>query len=294
MMSDIFNQTLKKHAKSFYFAGLLLDKQTLHDASVLYAFCRQLDDAADIEDMSEKSVKLQQLITDYRADKSQNEINTAFKELKKKYQLNNQFIDDLILGVSSDLQFKQPKDLKELIYYSYQVAGTVGGLMARILGATNEKAWRFAIDLGIAMQLTNISRDIKEDALNHRIYLPQDKLGFDIDATTILNPENETKVYNVTKDILNIADKYYQSGFSGIYYIPKKNKFSILIAGILYQSIGNKVLNHHEKFLKQRVYLTLFEKIVILIKEYFKQTNTLNQVEPHHQTQTLHQPYLNL
>ena len=293
-MSDIFHQTLKKHAKSFYFAGLLLDKQTLHDASVLYAFCRQLDDAADIEDMSEKSVKLQQLITDYRTDHSQNEINIAFKELKKQYQLNNRFIDDLILGVSSDLQFKQPKDLKELIFYSYQVAGTVGGLMARILGATNEKAWRFAIDLGIGMQLTNISRDVKEDALNNRIYLPQDQLGSDIDATTILNPEHKTKVYHVTKEILNTADKYYQSGFSGIYYIPKKNKFSIFIAGMLYQSIGNKVLNNNEKFLKQRVYLTLFEKIIILIKEYLKQTKTLNQVEPHHQTQMLHQPYLNL
>jgi len=293
-MSDIFHQKLKKHAKSFYFAGLLLDKQTLHDASVLYAFCRQLDDAADIEDMSEKSVKLQQLITDYRTDHSQNEINIAFKELKKQYQLNNRFIDDLILGVSSDIQFKQPKDLKELIFYSYQVAGTVGGLMARILGATNEKAWRFAIDLGIGMQLTNISRDVKEDALNNRIYLPQDQLGSDIDATTILNPEHKTKVYHVTKDILNIADKYYQSGFSGIYYIPKKNKFSILIAGMLYQSIGNKVLNNNEKFLKQRVYLTLFEKIIILIKEYLTQTKTLNQVEPHHQTQMLHQPYLNL
>jgi phytoene synthase len=293
-MSDIFHQTLKKHAKSFYFAGLLLDKQTLHDASVLYAFCRQLDDAADIEDMSEKSVKLQQLITDYRTDHSQNEINIAFKELKKQYQLNNQFIDDLILGVSSDLQFKQPKDLKELIFYSYQVAGTVGGLMARILGATNEKAWRFAIDLGIGMQLTNISRDIKEDALNNRIYLPQDQLGSDIDATTILNPEHKTKVYHVTKEILTTADKYYQSGFSGIYYIPKKNKFSIFIAGMLYQSIGNKVLNNNEKFLKQRVYLTLFEKIMILIKEYLKQTKTLNQAEPHHQTQMLHQPYLNL
>jgi len=293
-MSDIFHQTLKKHAKSFYFAGLLLDKQTLHNASVLYAFCRQLDDAADIEDMSEKSVKLQQLITDYRTDHSQNEINIAFKELKKQYQLNNRFIDDLILGVSSDVQFKQPKDLKELIFYSYQVAGTVGGLMARILGATNEKAWRFAIDLGIGMQLTNISRDIKEDALNNRIYLPQDQLGSDIDATTILNPEHKTKVYHVTKEILHIADKYYQSGFSGIYYIPKKNKFSILIAGMLYQSIGNKVLNNNEKFLKQRVYLTLFEKIIILIKEYLKQTKTLNQAEPHHLTQMLHQPYLNL
>ena len=293
-MSDIFHQTLKKHAKSFYFAGLLLDKQTLHDASVLYAFCRQLDDAADIEDMSEKSVKLQQLITDYRTDHSQNEINIAFKKIKKQYQLNNQFIDDLILGVSSDLQFKQPKDLKELIFYSYQVAGTVGGLMARILGATNEKAWRFAIDLGIGMQLTNISRDVKEDALNNRIYLPQDQLGSDIDATTILNPEHKTKVYHVTKEILNTADKYYQSGFSGIYYIPKKNKFSIFIAGMLYQSIGSKVLNNNEKFLKQRVYLTLFEKIIILIKEYLKQTKTLNQVEPHHQTQMLHQPYLNL
>ncbi|MDC1148091.1 phytoene/squalene synthase family protein [Pelagibacteraceae bacterium] len=293
-MSDIFHQTLKKHAKSFYFAGLLLDKQTLYDASVLYAFCRQLDDAADIEDLSEKSVKLQQLITDYRTDHSQNEINIAFKELKKQYQLNNRFIDDLILGVSSDLQFKQPKDLKELIFYSYQVAGTVGGLMARILGATNEKAWRFAIDLGIGMQLTNISRDVKEDALNNRIYLPQDQLGSDIDATTILNPEHKTKVYHVTKEILNTADKYYQSGFSGIYYIPKKNKFSILIAGMLYQSIGSKVLNNNEKFLKQRVYLTFFEKIIILIKEYLKQTKTLNQAEPHHQTQMLHQPYLNL
>lgn len=293
-MSDIFHQTLKKNAKSFYFAGLLLDKQTLHDASVLYAFCRQLDDAADIEDMSEKSVKLQQLITDYRTDHSQNEINIAFKELKKQYQLNNRFIDDLILGVSSDLQFKQPTNLKELIFYSYQVAGTVGGLMARILGATNEKAWRFAIDLGIGMQLTNISRDVKEDALNNRIYLPQDQLGSDIDATNILNPKHKTKVYHVTKEILNTADKYYQSGFSGIYYIPKKNKFSILIAGILYQSIGNKVLNNNEKFLKQRVYLTVFEKIIILIKEYLKQTKTLNQTEPHHQTQMLHQPYLNL
>ena len=293
-MNDIFHQTLKKYAKSFYFAGLLLDKQTLHDASVLYAFCRQLDDAADIEDMSEKSVKLQQLITDYRTDHSQNEINIAFKELKKQYQLNSQFIDDLILGVSSDLQFKQPKDLKELIFYSYQVAGTVGGLMARILGATNEKAWRFAIDLGIGMQLTNISRDVKEDALNKRIYLPQDQLGSDVDATTILNPEHKTKVYNVTKEILTTADKYYQSGFSGIYYIPKKNKFSILIAGMLYQSIGNKVLNNNEKFLKQRVYLTLFDKIIILIKEYLKQTKTLNQAAPNHQTLMLHQPYLNL
>ena len=244
--------------------------------------------------MSEKSVKLQQLITDYRTDHSQNEINIAFKALKKQYQLNSQFIDDLILGVSSDLQFKQPKDLKELIFYSYQVAGTVGGLMARILGATNAKAWRFAIDLGIGMQLTNISRDIKEDALNNRIYLPQDHLGSDIDATNILNPKHKTKVYHVTKEILTIADKYYQSGFSGIYYIPKKNKFSIFIAGMLYQSIGSKVLNNNEKFLEQRVYLTLFEKIMILIKEYLTQAKTLNQAEPHHQTQMLHQPYLNL
>mgnify|MGYP001368861362 FL=1 len=74
----------------------------------------------------------------------------------------------------------------------------------------------------------------------------------------------------------------------------KKNKFSILIAGILYQSIGNKVLNNNEKFLKQRVYLTLFDKIIILIKEYLKQTKTLNQAAPNHQTLMLHQPYLNL
>ena len=100
----------------------------------------------------------------------------AFKILQDKYELDQIFIDDLMKGIKADLSFEQPDNLKELIIYSYQVAGTVGGLMAKILGANDQNAWKFAVDLGIGMQLTNIARDIKEDAINKRIYIPKDML----------------------------------------------------------------------------------------------------------------------
>ena len=219
MMNNTAQDILKKHAKSFYFAGLLLDKETLNDAAILYAFCRQLDDAADEED---QQTKLNDLITDYKKEAPEDLINKEFKKLQKTYQLDQKFIDDLITGVSSDINFKQPKNLSELIKYSYQVAGTVGGLMAKILGANDHNAWKFAVDLGIGMQITNISRDIKEDAQNGRVYIPEDMLPNNFKPNDITNGSNDGLIFNLTKQLLEIAETYYQSGFEGIYYIPKK------------------------------------------------------------------------
>ena len=227
-MNNTAQDILKKHAKSFYFAGLLLDNKTLNDATILYAFCRQLDDAADEED---QKTKFNDLITDYKKETPEDIINKEFKKLQRTYQLDQKFIDDLITGISSDINFKQPKNLSELIKYSYQVAGTVGGLMAKILGANDHNAWKFAIDLGIGMQITNISRDTKEDAQNGRIYIPKDMLPNNFKPSDITNGLNDALIFNLTKQLLEIAETYYQSGFAGIYYIPKKNKFSILIAG---------------------------------------------------------------
>ena len=290
-MNENFKKVLKDHAKSFYFAGLLLDKNTLNDASILYAFCRQLDDAAD--EGTNNLSKLNYLIEDYKKNSSENIVNNTFKKLKDKYELDQIFIDDLMKGIKADLSFEQPKDLNDLIIYSYQVAGTVGGLMAKILGANDQNAWKFAIDLGIGMQLTNIARDIKEDAINKRIYIPKDMLG-DITHQNILNDSNKEQVFKATESILKIADQYYESGLQGIFHIPNKNKFSIFVAAHLYRSIGNKVLKNKSEFLKSRSYLNIFEKIILLSKLYFQKSKLLSLIAVEHETNKLHKPYLKI
>tara|TARA_X000000950_G_C13741136_1_gene588533 strand:+ start:87 stop:968 length:882 start_codon:yes stop_codon:yes gene_type:complete len=289
-MKNNFKNILKKHAKSFYFSGLLLDKQTLNDAAVLYAFCRQLDDAADNYD-SDKSNELKNLIQDYKQPVSLNLVNQSFKKIQIKYGLKQIFIDDLISGVSSDTKFKQPQNLQELLFYSYQVAGTVGALMTKVLGANDQNAERFAIDLGIGMQLTNISRDIKEDSINNRIYIPKDMLPNGFSLEDILNDKNKECIFNATHQILNIAERYYQSGIDGIYFIPHKNRFSILIAAILYNSIGTKILKNKYLYLKKRIYLNTFEKTFILVKNYFTKNKRYKNAEPTHQTNELHTQY---
>ena len=290
-MNENFKKVLKDHAKSFYFAGLLLDKNTLNDASILYAFCRQLDDAAD--EGTNNLAKLNYLIEDYKKNSSENIVNNTFKKLKDKYELDQIFIDDLMKGIKADLSFEQPRDFNDLIIYSYQVAGTVGGLMAKILGANDQNAWKFAIDLGIGMQLTNIARDIKEDAINKRIYIPKDMLG-DITHQNILNDSNKEQVFKATESILKIADQYYESGLQGIFHIPNKNKFSIFVAAHLYRSIGNKVLKNKSEFLKSRSYLNIFEKIILLSKLYFQKSKLLSLTAVEHETNKLHKPYLKI
>ena len=290
-MDENFKEVLKDHAKSFYFAGLLLDKNTLNDASILYAFCRQLDDAAD--EGTDNLSKLNYLIEDYKKNTSENIVNNTFKKLKDKYELDQIFIDDLMKGIKADLSFEQPKNLNDLIIYSYQVAGTVGGLMAKILGANDQNAWKFAVDLGIGMQLTNIARDIKEDAINKRIYIPKDMLG-DMTHQNILNNSNKEQVFKATESILKIADQYYESGLQGIFHIPNKNKFSIFVAAHLYRSIGNKVLKNKSEFLKSRSYLNIFEKIILLSKLYFQKSKLLSFIAVEHETNKLHKPYLKI
>ena len=289
MRNEVKN-ILKKHAKSFYFAGLLLDKQTLNDAAILYAFCRQLDDTAD-NLKSNNIYDLKHLIEDYRQPVPTDSVNLSFKKIQKKYALKQTFIDDLILGVSSDTNFKQPQNVKDLLLYSYQVAGTVGALMAKILGANNQNAEKFAIDLGIGMQLTNISRDIKEDSINNRIYIPKDMLPNNFSLKDILNEKNKKCIFDATYRILEIAEKYYQSGIDGIYFIPSRNRFSILIAAILYNSIGKKIVKNKHVYLKKRIYLNFFEKTFILIKNYFTKNKQYKTTEPVHQTNELHIPY---
>ena len=151
------------------------------------------------------------------------------------------------------------------------MAGTVGAMMAYIFNTTNSKAIKCAVNLGIAMQLTNISRDVVKDAYLQRIYIPENFLKENITVKNIINNNfNKKKLFFSIKKIILLAEKYYISGNSGIKFLPRTIKFPIFLASKIYQGIGKKILNDKENiyFLK-RTYLNFLEKIIMTIKSYY-------------------------
>ena len=167
-------------------------------------------------------------------------------ELVEEYQISTKIIEDLFDGIESDLKDKvEITSDKELLVYSYRVAGTVGLMMAKILNVKNNNALKSAIDLGIAMQLTNISRDIIEDSKNNRFYISHN--------------------FESIKETLKISDLFYESSFSSIKKIPLSFRFSILVARRVYQKIGHNILSKKtiENYNNSgKIYVTNIGKII--------------------------------
>ena len=215
---------LSIYAKSFNWAGFFLPKKTYRQCSDLYDFCRTLDDIVD------KNQDLQikrKLFNDFKQDFINKNLNN--KNINKIYELSNNFnisskiILDLFDGVESDLKDSvKLKTNNELIIYSYQVAGTVGLMMAKILNVKSKDSLRSAIDLGIAMQLTNIARDVIEDSNRNRKYINLD--------------------FDTIRETLKLADIFYESSFKSINKIPLNCRFAIIVARRVYRQIGNEIL----------------------------------------------------
>jgi phytoene synthase len=260
---------IKHHGKSFYWAGKFLKKEIFYDCSILYAFCRVVDNLVDEKSDSKNNIK--NFIKDYQSKNSKNLVINKFKKIEAKYKIPKKYVQDLFYGVSLDTKPLKIKTTKELLKYSYYVAGTVGAMMAYIFNTTNSKAIKCAVDLGIAMQLTNISRDVVKDAYLQRIYIPENFLKENITVKNIINNNfNKKKLFFSIKKIILLAEKYYISGNSGIKFLPRTIKFPIFLASKIYQGIGKKILNDKENiyFLK-RTYLNFLEKIIMTIKSYY-------------------------
>ena len=250
------NNYLSIYAKSFNWAGFFLPKNVYIDCSSLYDFCRTIDNFADEKNILEtKKNNLLNFKKSFNNKEFDNPIIKNMWELIKKYQISTKIINDLFDGVESDLKDKiKIETKKELLIYSYRVAGTVGLMMAKILDVKNEVALKSAIDLGIAMQLTNISRDVVEDAKNNRSYISAD---FDTIVKTI-----------------KLADLFYDSSYASIREIPLSFRFSILVARRVYREIGHKILK--KKNIKSynksgKIYVTVLGK---LIENYNKSGKT--------------------
>ncbi len=215
---------LSIHAKSFNWAGFFLPKHKYKDSSDLYDFCRTLDDIVDQNlPLNEKIKKFNEFKRDFENKNFENENIKKIYILIKKFNIDNSIVKDLFDGVETDLKEKVTFDTKkELIIYSYRVAGTVGLMMAKILNVKSKNSLKSAIDLGIAMQLTNIARDVLEDKNRNRNYI---------------NSNFET-----IKDTVKFADIFYKRSFSAISEIPFLSRFAILVARRVYREIGYEIL----------------------------------------------------
>ena len=235
------------YAKSFNWAGFFLPKKTYEKCSALYDFCREADNIAD--DANKIEIKRDNFIKFRNNFVNKNYDDPVIKnmwDLINEFSISTKIVDDLFEGINSDIKENvKLNSKKELLIYSYRVAGTVGLMMAKILNVHKEQSLKSAIDLGIAMQLTNISRDVMEDKKNNRFYI------------------NES--FEDIKTTIELSEKFYENSFYSIKEIPLSFRFSILVARRVYRKIGYKILNKQniENYKKSgKIYVSNIEKII--------------------------------
>ena len=238
---------LSLYAKSFNWAGFFLPKQTYQKCSSLYNFCRVIDNIADDKGSVElKKNKFKNFENNFNNKNFDDPIIKNMWDLINEFNISLKIIHDLFEGIKSDIKEKvKLNSKKELLVYSYKVAGTVGLLMAKILNVSKKSSLKSAIDLGIAMQLTNISRDVIEDLNNNRSYIN----------------ENFEEIHST----LMLAEKFYENSFHSINEIPISFRFSILVARRVYRKIGYKILKKKtlENYRKSgKIYVSNIEKII--------------------------------
>jgi len=267
--------TLKYRAKTFYFASLFLPKVIKKDIENLYIFCRYLDDLGDDLNLNKTQSfkKLKIIKKQILKKKSTTPAVRNFINLMIKHKINRSIPIELINGIEYDLK-KQVniKTFEELIKYSYQVAGTVGFMFCKIIKVKDKKQILGGIQLGIAMQLTNISRDVLEDLKMDRIYLPESMRSYkNNDAKIILS--NEIIKKKISKDLLvllNQADLLYENAWNSIKVLKKRYGIPISLAAELYRKIGEKIKQNNGNIWKERIYVNLIEKIYFSILTIYK------------------------
>ena len=260
-MTQYYNDpnSLKKHGKSFYWASFFLPKRNKDAATKLYSICRFFDDLAD--DNNEDQTKI--LTGEFK--KICDDLSHPINEFFTSHNLSIKILGDLVDGLVKDQTDVRIKNEKELIQYAYQVAGTVGLMMSPLIMVNNNKANKHAIDLGIAMQLTNIARDIYEDALMNRIYLPQDWISNTniSELTDISSNKDLIQIKSAIKRLILLSETYYKNGFAGMRYIPLKTRLAIFFAAKIYRAIGQKIKKNRYEYSYKRIYVSTIEKLFI-------------------------------
>ena len=280
----------KFHAKSFYFAAKFLPKSKQRAVYPIYAFCRHVDDEIDeIGDGDEAKAilaverwkaNLEEIYPQMDTDghrlktkkqnlktKDQDLVFIAWQDLLKTYKIPRELPLELIQGVLMDTQIKRYETFDELYVYCYRVASTVGLMSSEILGYSDKIALRYAEAMGIAMQLTNILRDIKEDAAMNRIYLPQEDLRkFNVSEEQIFANKFDGNFAEMMKFQVERARQYYAKGEKGIALLSKDSRFTVLLAARIYAKILDEIEKQNYNIFVKRAHTTKSQKILSIPK----------------------------
>jgi phytoene synthase len=263
------------YSKSFYLSTCLLPRDKRWATFALYGFCRHIDNLTDNprersnEELGHELDYLRHEIkTAYRTGESEHPIIGPYIAVAKKYDIPRKYSSELIEGVAMDTSIKRYKTFNDLYLFAYRVAGVVGLMMTPVLGYKNPAAMKHAEQLGVAMQLTNILRDIKEDKEMDRIYIPQDEIRqFGLDADHFFEEKMSDNFCRLMKYQIDRAHHFYEEAEAGIKMLDRDAQFAIYSASKIYRGILRKIeLRDYNPFLG-RVYVPQIKKAQILVSE---------------------------
>ena len=286
----------RRNSRSFSLAARLFRPDDQLAVARLYRFCRYLDDLADDTARGEPE-RLDRVRVQLTSPETApaDSIAADFNALAVERSIPVEPALELIDALRADCGTRVIINEAELIRFAYGVAGTVGQMMCSVIGACDEKADAFAIDLGIALQLSNIMRDVAEDARRGRFYLPQNGVKpTDIEAALAGNIQACQKVDQAVRRTFDLAETYYESAQRGFVYIPGRNRRVIFLAMAFYRAIGQKVVRQASGGWRERTVVSPWEKLAILTRapqryRRLQKQYWLREPEPQHDV-ALHQP----
>src|SRR5450830_158851 len=266
-LQEYCQQKAASSGSSFYYSFMFLPKARREAITALYAFCREVDDIADeCQDMDIARTKLawwRAEISNLYTDKPQHPVTKALAAPVKNYALQEQHFQEIIDGMEMDLNQSRYVDFDELQVYCYRVASVVGILAASIFGYSNPATLLYAHDLGLAFQLTNITRDVGEDARRDRIYLPLEELEkFSVSEHDIVQGHESDQVKQLLDFQIARAESYYEKAFNQLPAEDRKAQRTGLIMAAIYRAVLDEIkLDGAQKVLNSRTSLTPLRKL---------------------------------
>ncbi|WP_025672991.1 phytoene/squalene synthase family protein [Salinivibrio socompensis] len=287
--------TLRQHGKSFYWAGLFLPRHQLAASARLYHICRQIDDIADTAENEAQRQRAQKVLSCLQerlnaylqhgippnktnatsskdgalTDAEQPLVEALEADIIALFAMDSRSLHamrDLVATMVIDISPVQLEDEQSLVTYAYGAAGTVGVMMGQLINTRDpDHSLAFAIDLGVAMQMTNIARDVLEDAQNNRVYLPQAWLKQPVTADAIAHgePQARHQAWQAIEILIERAEAYYESGWQGLAYLPPRTRLAIGIALRVYRKIGRRIQSlSEEDYWAQRVVVPKSSKLM--------------------------------
>jgi phytoene synthase len=278
---DACREKLANGSRTFLAASRLLPRRVRDPAIALYAFCREADDIIDIGGATEGNLALltERLDAIYRNAPHCSSTDRAFSDIVHRFDIPRTLPDALIEGFAWDADGRRYETFGDVLAYATRVAGSVGAMMALLMGARDRSQLARACDLGIAMQLSNIARDVGEDARAGRIYLPLSwmrEAGLDPD-TWLADPKHSVEIASIVERLLESADSLYRRAARGIAALPVDVRAGIYAAAYIYGEIGNEVRRNGHDSITRRAIVPAKRKIELAAKAAFSASLSLTQ-----------------